>query len=151
MKSIFVALLALAVSTQTLAQTPSAQTKKTLLLEVLALHETQLSAAEKDLQQAQKQLASAKSGKTVKQAVGIVMTAAGIAGLAVCLRYGVGYGAAEGAALPVAGSTLLLGGGITLYVVAGSDIPKWEQTVEERLELVKKAKERVADLKAKLG
>jgi hypothetical protein len=150
-KSIIVALLALAVSTQTLAQVPSEQTKKTLLREVLAQYEAQLAAAERDLLQAQKQLTSAKTSKTVRQAVSIIMTASGIAGLAICARYGIGTGVGKIALRPAASSTLLVGGGITLYTIAGSDIPKWEFAVEIRIRDVKKAQERVAELKAKLG
>jgi cytochrome c biogenesis protein CcdA len=156
-KSILIVILALVIGASAPAETPAPSEKTVLLREILALQETQLSAAESDLTKAQNQFKEALANQKHRKLVAIVVTAAGIAGMVAAMRITrtsssttISLFSSPGTFLTSAGGGVVALTGATLYAIPSAEVPKWQQAVAERLENVKQAKERVKQLQEKL-
>ena len=148
MKTIFHVLLASFLSA-TPYVTAAPPVDKTALLEVLALHETQLAAAEHDLEQAQATLREEGPKQKATRNVGILITASGLAGMALVAHYRIAptirFAELFGASFVVSVS------GVTVVYVASSKLAQAEALVAERLELVRMARKKVSGIKKQIN
>jgi hypothetical protein len=165
MKVFSVLLIASLVLPVSFSRPASGADSQTVLKQLLAEQEVQLGAALSDLTLAETALKTARHNKLVNRGIAIVVAhrllkqpvAAEVAAegkLARALQFG---GKALEALPKLIGPTATkvlsvtaIGAGSYAIVVAGSDVPKWEEAVAERRTLVEQALERVTQLRKKL-